>query len=123
MRDYNPKEELLKQISILKKDIQANWYELGRICTQLINLCKPTRDFSAVLKERNLSYRTAHYLMALYHKFDHMGITPPKDIPWRTLTELLPILTYYNADRLFEAARSMNRDRELIPAVKEGELE
>lgn len=121
MRDYNAKDDAIKELGELKEDIQANWYEIGRVCATLINLCKHTRDFSSILKEMDLSYRTARYLMSLYQKLDSMGIPPPEGISWRHLTEVMGVLTYYNCDRIFQICREKKRE-ELIEIMREGEL-
>ena len=108
----------MKKIKTLQ--LETDWLEIGRILKHIGTRMRGGK-YGEMLKELEMSDRTAFYLVAIVTRLDNRMIKVPEDIGWRKLAEVAPLITYDNHKVIFRKIRKHTRE-ELIKMKKAGIL-
>lgn len=109
-------KQLIKKGILEKNEAGMEWMRLGEILL-VLNRRSSTSVFEEHCRKVGISQRTAYYFVELHRIMEANRLTPPPDISWRKLAETFPILTYQNAQDVFNFCRTHKR-REITQWVE-----
>lgn len=68
------------------------------------------QDFEEYCREIGMSPRMAYYLIKIDRRLRANDVQLPSDVSWRKLAEVTSILTWENAEEIFEYCRTHTRE-------------
>lgn len=63
-------------------------------------------DFAGYCKKIGISPRMAYYLLTIKRRLDANDLQLPDDVSWRKLSECVTLVTFENAEEIFDYCRS-----------------